>query len=384
MTLVSSITQLFTGASVLAGVDLTLVNLSVTQPAGKSWIAAAGEVIDAVLAHSVLAEIVDTVIVVGLTSAAGEARRTVADEGAEAVPAEASIVARGRGAVVNVALAVGPREPIIAGAPIAIDQIYTNTVALAGVAATFVDIDLTSFSSVTWHTNARKLSSSINASSQVLAGLTIAFIDILFTPWSGVTLWTLASVGAVGVDADSLMLTRGGALGALVNILITIVSLEARGTGAGSLASNLVGVAPSSGFARIDVALVVQVTEEASLARGTLALVFANLVNAGASVVARLGGAVILVHLTVSAGVSVDTDALVAALRVPAGAVVLTRIGQCTLVHIVKTVVSCPVVSALTRVRVDPVNTRASVVANTVDTIVNVHFAVGSSEATWT
>ena len=170
-------------------------------------------------------------------------------------------------------------------------------------------------------------------------------------------------------------------MGTLVNVLITIVTFEAMWTGAGPLSSHLVGVTPRPGLAGVDVALVVQVAEQAGLARGTLALVLANLVNAGASVVAGLGGAVVLVHLALGPGVDIDTDALVTALRVPAGAVVLAGVGQGTLVHIVKTVVSGPVVSALTRVRVDPINTRASVVTNTVDTIVNVHFAVGSSEA---
>lgn len=94
MTLVSTVSKLFAGATILAGVDLALIYLSVTQSTGISWVAATGEVIDAILAHSVLAKIVDTVVVVGLTSAAAESRRTVTDVRAETVSADASIVTR--------------------------------------------------------------------------------------------------------------------------------------------------------------------------------------------------------------------------------------------------------------------------------------------------
>lgn len=92
--LVSTVSKLFAGATILAGVDLALIYLSVTQSTGISWVAATGEVIDAILAHSVLAKIVDTVVVVGLTSAAAESRRTVTDVRAETVSADASIVTR--------------------------------------------------------------------------------------------------------------------------------------------------------------------------------------------------------------------------------------------------------------------------------------------------
>ena len=167
----------------------------------------------------------------------------------------------------------------------------------------------------------------------------------------------------------------------LVNVLISVVALETRWTGAGSLSCHLVSVTAGPWLARIDVALVIQVTQEASLACWTLALIFANLVNTRSSIVARLGSTVIFVHLTVSASVAVDTDTFVSSLRVSASAMVLTWVVESTLIHVVKAVVSGPVVSTLTRVGVDAIHTRPSVVTNTIDTIVNVHLTVGSSES---
>ena len=78
----------------LTGIDFALINFSVTESAGISRVATAGEVIDTVLTDSILTKIVDTVIVVGLTSAATEARGTVANVGTEAVSADSSIVTR--------------------------------------------------------------------------------------------------------------------------------------------------------------------------------------------------------------------------------------------------------------------------------------------------
>ena len=92
--LVSTVSQLFAGATMLTGIDFALINFSVTESAGISRVATAGEVIDTVLTDSILTKIVDTVIVVGLTSAATEARGTVANVGTEAVSADSSIVTR--------------------------------------------------------------------------------------------------------------------------------------------------------------------------------------------------------------------------------------------------------------------------------------------------
>ena len=185
----------------------------------------------------------------------------------------------------------------------------------------------------------------------------------------------------MGVDTHSFMFTRCGALGALINVLITVIALEPRWTGAGPLSCHFVGVTASSRLAWVDVALVVQMAKKSSLARWTLTLILANLVNACSTVVARLGGTVIFVHLAVCTSVPIDTDAFISSLRVSAGAMVLTWVVEGTLVHIVQTIVSGPVVSALTRVGVDTVNARASVMTNTVDTVVNVHLTVGSSES---
>ena len=108
----------------------------------------------------------------------------------------------------------------------------------------------------------------------------------------------------MSVDTHTLVFTGSGSLTTLVNILVTVLPLQTRGTGAGPLSSHLVSVAARAFLTRVDEALIVQVTEETCLARRTLALVLPDLVNAGSSVQTRLDGAVVLVHLAVLTSVT--------------------------------------------------------------------------------
>ena len=185
----------------------------------------------------------------------------------------------------------------------------------------------------------------------------------------------------MGVNTDSIVFTRSGSSSTLVNVLVTVFSFQTRRTGAGPLSGHLVGVAPGSWFAGIDVALVVQVANEASLAKWTLALVFANLVHAGSSRQARIDSTVVLVLLTVWSDETIDTDALVASFSVSASAMVLTGIVEGTLIHIVQTISAGVVGRTLTGVGIDTVNTDATILTNIAFTIINVYFTSGSSES---
>ena len=183
------------------------------------------------------------------------------------------------------------------------------------------------------------------------------------------------------VNTDSIVFTRCGHSSTLVNVFITVLSFKTRRTGACPLSSHLVGVAPGSWFAGVNVALVIQVANETSFAKRTLALVFADLVHTSSSRKTRIDSTVVLILLAVWSDETIDTDALVASLGVSAGAMVLTGIVEGTLVHILQTISSSVVWRTLTGVGVDSVNTDATILTNIAFTIVNVYLTVGSGES---
>ena len=194
-------------------------------------------------------------------------------------------------------------------------------------------------------------------------------------------LGTLAAVGAVMVDTDPVMFTRRGHPGTLVNVLVTLLPLQAGRAGAGPLARHLVGVAPGARVAGVDQTLVVQVTQEARLAPGTLALVSPHLVVTSPSVLTRRDAAVVLVLLAVLPDEAVDADTLVAALGVLTSPVVLAGIVEGAFVHVIETVETSPVVWTGTIVSVDSINTNTAIHTEIPFTVINVDLAVLSSKS---
>ena len=180
----------------------------------------------------------------------------------------------------------------------------------------------------------------------------------------------MAAVGPVGVDTDPVMFAGRGHPGTLVNVLLALLPSQAGGTGAGPLASHLVGVAPSPGVAGVDEALVVQVADQARLPLWALTLVAANLVVAGPAVQTGRDAAVVLVLLAVLPDEPVDTDALVAALGVLAGPVVLAGVVEGALVHVLQAVGTCPAVRTGTGVAVVSVNTNSTILTEMAATVV--------------
>ena len=190
----------------------------------------------------------------------------------------------------------------------------------------------------------------------------------------------MAAVGPVGVDTDPVMFAGRGHPGTLVNVLLALLPSQAGGTGAGPLASHLVGVAPSPGVAGVDQALVVQVADQARLPLRTLTLVAANLVVAGPAVQAGRDAAVVLVLLAVLPDEPVDTGALVAALGVLAGPLVLAGIVEGALVHVLQAVLTAPVMRTGTVVGVDSVHTHSAILTEIATAVINVDLAVLSTE----
>lgn len=118
--------------------------------------------------------------------------------------------------------------------------------------------------------------------------------------------------------------------------------------------------------------------KETCLAWWAFALIPANLVVAGATILTGTVGTFIRVEFAVHSFKSVDTDALITTLGVLAGAMVLARLGGGALVDILPTVFPCPVDRAVTGVGVHPIHTLAPVLAKVTSAVVPVHLAVST------
>jgi len=120
------------------------------------------------------------------------------------------------------------------------------------------------------------------------------------------------------------------------------------------------------------------VAKETCLAWWAFALIPANLVVAGATILTGTVGTFIRVEFAVHSFKSVDTDALITTLSVLAGAMVLARLGSGALVDILSTVFPCPVDRAVTGVGVHPIHTLAPMLAKVTSAVVPVHLAVST------
>ena len=185
----------------------------------------------------------------------------------------------------------------------------------------------------------------------------------------------------MGVNTDSIVFTRSGRTCTLVNIFITVLSLQTRRTGACSLSRHLVGVTPGPLFAGVDVALVVKMANKSSLAKWTLTFIFTNFVHTSPARQARIDGTFVLVLFTIGSNETIDTDTFVSSFSVSASPMVLTRIVDSTFVHVLQTISASVVWRTLTRVSVDTIHTDAAVLANISIAVVNVYFAIGSGES---
>ena len=101
----------------------------------------------------------------------------------------------------------------------------------------------------------------------------------------------------------------------------------------------------------------------------------------GGAIEASGAGAVVDVLRTIGSGPSVDADARISAVRVDAsGSVFADGRPQSALVHVLVAVRACERCRALTRVTVDAVHARSSVLAQMSRAVVDVLLTVGSSK----
>lgn len=216
----------------------------------------------------------------------------------------------------------------------------------------------------------------IQASAFVETRIAVTFVDVVLAPWSCISSLAVTAKRAWCVDTFASMFAGRPHPPTLVDVLVACGTGVARGAGADRLTGDLVSVTAGAHVARVPCTLVLKVAEETCLAWWAFALVTANLVVTGASVLAGTVGTLVRVKFAVHSFKSVDTDALIAALGVLAGAVVLARLGGGTLVDILPAVITRPVDRAVTGVGVHPVHTLASMLAKVASAVVPVHLAV--------
>ena len=123
-------------------------------------------------------------------------------------------------------------------------------------------------------------------------------------------------------------------------------------------------------------------TQETSLARGTLAMVVGNAVDAGAAVQARVLRAVVHILLALGPGVAIDTNAGVPALVVSASCTVLADVRvHFALVDILGAVLACVLSGAVAGVGGDAVHAPAAILTQVIAAVIDVHLAPVTLEA---
>ena len=200
------------------------------------------------------------------------------------------------------------------------------------------------------------------------------------SPGSCVSSLAVTTERTRSVDAFTPVLARRPHSSAFVDVLLTCGSGVSRGARAHCLAGHLVSVAAGAHVARVPCALVLEMAEEASLARWTLTLVSSNLVMTGAAILTRTVDALVRVEFAVDSFEPIDTDALVATLGVLASTMVLARLRGGTLVNILAAILPSPVGRAVAGVGVHLVHTLASMLAKMASAVVPVHLAVSALE----
>jgi len=263
-----------------------------------------------------------------------------------------------------------------------VNQIGTDATVDAWAGSAFVNVYFAVNTRVTWHANASESAALVQTGAVVLARIRVAFVDVDLAARSGESARAVALERSGSVDAQSVVFARRAGF-AFVDVFRAVHSFEAVGTRTQVGAVDGTRFATGTGVARIRGASVVQMTQQTSFAWGTLAVEAADTIVTGGAIEASGTGAVINVLRTISSGPSVDANARISAVRVDAsGSVFADGRPQSALVHVLIAVRARERRRALTRVTVDPVHTRSSVLAQMSGAVVDVLLTVGSSK-TW-
>lgn len=230
----------------------------------------------------------------------------------------------------------------------------------------------------------------------------LALVDVGLAARSGEALGAVARERSGRVDADAVVFAGGSCSGrmscgldwsvlegvwveltliALVNVLGAVDALVAHRARARERPVDRAGVADGVRMARVRGAGVVQMAQQTRLAGRTPAVEASDAVDAGRPVEAGRVHAVVDVVAAVRPVPAVDADAVVAAVGVGTGGPVLAdRRLLHALVHVRFAVLAGKARRALAVIRVDPVDTGATVLAHIARAVVNVLLAVFALE----
>ena len=178
------------------------------------------------------------------------------------------------------------------------------------------------------------------------------------------------------------MFAGRAALSALVHVLRAVNAFESRGTGAHVGAVDGRSVANGARVTRVRRTRVIQVTQEPRLPGRTLAVEGADAVVAGGAVEAGRRRAVVDIVGARDSCPAIDANAGKGSQSVDARGAVLTHVRSYgALVHVARTVGSCPLRRTLTRVGVEAVLASGAVLTQIAAAVVDIVFAVLAREA---
>lgn len=149
------------GASVLAWLTETLINVDLAQTAHETRTADAGEGRQAIFTGAVVTRVGQTLIYICLTVLPCVSFSALAGVHIGPIHTLGPIFTRSTSALVNVELALAPRKSCGALALVVVDLVDALPIVEAGHAGALIGIDLTEDSLVPWHTDAMESSNLI-------------------------------------------------------------------------------------------------------------------------------------------------------------------------------------------------------------------------------
>lgn len=293
------------------------------------------------------------------------------------------ILTRSAGTLINVNLTHFPSETLRTHADELVDLVHTFAIVEARRAGTLLNVNLTVISHKAWHTDAGVTSYLVQAGGVILARTGATFIYVYLTAGAFVARSTITGERALCVHTRSTMFTWVWPDNTLINVVRTSAAFVSRGAVTVKLAIDRVCVALSSHLARVTHAGIINVTQQASFARGAAADERRNTINAGGSSGARRSSTVIDVLGAVGAAPAVHTHAVVSVQRVTARASILTGVGlHPAFIHVIGAKLTSPFRWALAIVSVYSIIADSSILTLVIRTIIDVHLTVCSIK-TW-
>lgn len=288
----------------------------------------------------------------------------------------------GASALIDVELALTARESCGALALVVVDLVDALPIVEAGHAGALISIDLTEDSLVPWHTDAMEASDLIQTGSVILAWVGHAFVYVQFTSSSHISLQTFTLEGTFCVYTLSSMFARVCTQQTFVNVLVTGWANVTQRTGTDGLAVDWIGVTVGAFLAWVTNASIVQMTQQTCAPMRAFTEEGGHAIMACGSCVAGCICAIIDVFAAVVPCPAIYTHTVVSTLCVQACTTILAGIGhQITLVDVFGTELTCPLWLALAVIGVHSIHTGSSIKATMVWTVINVLFAVLTTEA---